>query len=107
MRPSRSGLNGICQRRQRPWMAKPLPAANVRSMSQTKKKPAQLELFAGAGEVHALGLLGWEDALWTKPIEIKLLSGEKFTVTLEVLRRRPWVVRAGHAGNAEPTPNPS
>lgn len=56
-------------------------------MSQTKKKASQLELFAGRGEIHGLGLLGWEDALWTKPIKIKLLSGETLTVNLETIRR--------------------
>jgi hypothetical protein len=56
-------------------------------MSQTKKKPAQLELFADHGEIHELGLLGWEDALWTKPIEIRLLSGETLLLNLETIRR--------------------
>ncbi len=55
--------------------------------SQTKKKPAQLELFAGAGEIHQLGLLGWEDALWTKPFEVRLLSGDRLTFDLATLRR--------------------
>lgn len=73
-------------------------------MSDTRKRPAQLELFAGAGEVHALGLLGWEDALWTKPMEITLLSGQRLTMTLEVLRRQPRLAPAGLAENAETKP---
>lgn len=52
-----------------------------------KKKPAQLELFAGRSEVHTLGLLGWEDALWTKPITIPLLGGEKLQTNLVTIRR--------------------
>jgi hypothetical protein len=58
-----------------------------------KKKAAQLELFAAAGEVHQLGLLGWEDALWTKPIQISLIGGQTLTVNLETIRRLRKVAR--------------
>lgn len=56
-------------------------------MSQTRKKPAQMELFAGQGEIHELGLLGWEDALWTKRFEVPLLSGDHLTLDLVTVRR--------------------
>jgi len=52
-----------------------------------KKMPAQLELFKQSGQVHALGLLGWNDALWTKPIAVPLLGGDVLTVNLETIRR--------------------
>ncbi len=84
-------------------------------MSQTKKKPAQLELFAGAGnpgeglhgQVHALGLLGWEDALWTKHFEVRLLSGDRLTFDLATLRRsrQDKSSSAAHASSAVKTPN--
>ena len=51
-----------------------------------KKRPNQLELFPGRGEVHALGLLGWEDALWTTPIEIRFLSGDRLVTNLRAIR---------------------
>jgi len=79
-----------------------------------KKKPAQLELFAGAaikGQARALGLLGWDDLLWTQPIEIKLLSGDTLRLNLETIRRLHCVARQscpsqGNAsgGNAEGKP---
>ena len=71
-------------------------------MSQTKKKPAQLELFAGAGEIHELGLLGWEDALWTKTFEVPLLSGDRLTLDLATIRRLQRLVlpSAARASNA-------
>lgn len=56
-------------------------------MSLTKKRPRQLELFAGAGEIHELGLLGWEDALWTRRFEIELLDGSKLSMDLATIRR--------------------
>jgi hypothetical protein len=52
-----------------------------------KKRPRQMELFPGRGEVHALGLLGWEDALWTKPLEIELLCGDRLVINLITIRR--------------------
>ena len=52
-----------------------------------KRKPAQLELFAAAGEIHQLGLLGWEDALWTKLIAIPLLGGQTLQLNLVTIRR--------------------
>src|SRR5208337_4310638 len=69
--PARSGMPGM------PPLRKCAPArcgGKLKPMIQTKKKPAQIELFAGAGnpgeglrgQIHQLGLLGWEDALWTK-----------------------------------------
>jgi hypothetical protein len=73
-------------------------------MKKQRKPPAQMELFQGRREIHALGLLGWEDALWTKPIEIRLLSGETLRVTLQTLRA---VSRKGVAANAESSPNQS
>jgi len=57
-----------------------------------KKDNAQLPLFPAAGNVRALGLLGWRDPLWTRKIEIQLLSGDKLTIDLATIRRRqlPW-----------------
>lgn len=52
-----------------------------------KKPKAQLELFAGRGEIHQLGLLGWEDALWTTRFEIPLLDGHKLYLNLITIRR--------------------
>jgi hypothetical protein len=58
-------------------------------MKRQKPKPKQLALFAdhADGQIHALGLLGYGDALWTKPIEIELISGQKLIVNLETIRR--------------------
>lgn len=54
-----------------------------------KNRSAQLELFAGAGssQIHELGLLGWEDALWTKRFTIELLDGTKLPMDLATIRR--------------------
>jgi hypothetical protein len=68
-----------------------------------KKKPLQLELFAGAGEVHELGLLGWDDALWTKRFEIELLDGTKLALDLITIRRLHAIARAP---DPEPPPAP-
>ena len=62
----------------------------AKPMSDTKKKPAQLELFAGhvsSGDVHALGLLGWRDPLWTRRFEIQLLDRSKLILTLATIRQ--------------------
>jgi hypothetical protein len=62
-----------------------------------KKKPTQLELFAGVaikGQARALGLLGWDDLLWTQPIEIKLLSGDTLWLNLETIRRLHCVAKS-------------
>jgi hypothetical protein len=56
-------------------------------MSSTRKKPEQLKLFAGRGEIHELGLLGWEDSLWTKRFEVTLLGGQTLTLDLATVRR--------------------
>ncbi len=58
-------------------------------MGNTKKKPAQLELFAEAAnsQIHQLGLLGWRDPLWTTRFTITLLDGTKLPMTLITVRR--------------------
>lgn len=52
----------------------------------TKKKAAQLELFATRGQIHALGVMGYNDPLWSKAIKIPLLSGKTLTVNLITIR---------------------
>lgn len=59
-------------------------------MSRTREK--QLELFEVRGEgltaqeIHALGLLGWKDPLWTKQLEIPLIGGRKLSLRLVDVR---------------------
>lgn len=74
-----------------------------------KKRSAQLELFAGAGssQIHELGLLGWEDALWTKRFEVTLLDGRKLTLDLVTVRRLQSCELPAPASTAENTQNPS
>lgn len=62
-------------------------------MSQTPKKPAQLELFEGVAKcspdtnwIHTLALLGYKDPLWTRKFEIPLLNGQTISFTLRNLR---------------------
>ncbi len=76
-------------------------------MSQTRKKAAQLELFAGrvsSGEAaavssalktdaHSLGLLGWRDPLWTTRFEITLLDGTQLPMTLATIRQLHAIAR--------------
>jgi hypothetical protein len=54
-----------------------------------KKPPRQMELFAAHDnrDVHALGLLGWRDPLWTKRFEIPLLDGHNLVLTLATIRQ--------------------
>src|SRR5271154_398080 len=66
----------LMKTRRRPAMAEAAARIKRQGKPMTKRKPAQMELFAGAGDardVHALGLLGWSDPLWTKRFEIPLL----------------------------------
>jgi hypothetical protein len=67
------------------------------------RTPKQLELFAGAGDgksphggidpcqIHALGLLGWKDPLWTTRITIQLLDGHNLCLRLLDIRRARMV----------------
>jgi hypothetical protein len=61
------------------------------------KTPKQLELFAATGDagvVHALGLLGWRDPLWTTRFEIPLLDGTRLPMTLATIRQLHAIARA-------------
>jgi len=87
-----------------------------------KKPPAQLELFAGAGDarrgkravmdsdqVHALGLLGWRDPVWTQQIEIPLCGGSRLRLRLIDIRALHEMVRRrdpDSPGTAVPASNP-
>lgn len=73
-----------------------------------KKPQAQLELFAGHDErdVHALGLLGWRDPLWTRRFTIELLNGQHLFTNLITIRRLHAVAKSDPASAAEKTPNP-
>lgn len=68
-----------------------------------KKRPQQLELFAGAGEIHELGLLGWDDALWTKRFEIPLLGGSSLTLDAITIRRLHAIAK-GPSSELPPSP---
>ena len=61
------------------------------------KRDDQLPLFPAAGNVHALGLLGWKDPLWTRKFSIELISGAKLTLDLATIRRLHVAVKAGVA----------
>src|SRR5271163_282857 len=100
-----NGLRNIFQPRRRRSMVK--PRLVVSEMSKTRKPPAQMALFAGKGEIHGLGLLGWEDALWSKKIEVPLLNGKCLTLDLATIRRshREPSSSAAPASNATKTRN--
>lgn len=65
-----------------------------------KKPPAQLELFAGHGDPHTLGLLGWRDPIWTTRFSIELLNGHKLFLNLISIRRPPKADPASAAANS-------
>jgi hypothetical protein len=61
------------------------------------KTAKQLELFAGAVDaqaVHALGLLGWKDPLWTTRFEIVMLDGTRLPMTLATIRQLHAIARS-------------
>ena len=72
-----------------------------------KKPKRQLELFAAHDEkeIHALGLLGWRDPLWTTKFAVELRSGEHLTLDLATVRRLRQVALPSFAAGAE-TPSP-
>lgn len=76
-----------------------------------KKQPRQLELFAATyrgseQEIHALGLLGWRDPLWSRKIEIEMQDGEKLIITLATIRQlqRCAALASPSARNAKRSP---
>ena len=71
---------------------------------RTMKKPKQMELFAvaDAGQIHALGLLGWRDPLWTTRFEIEMLDGTRLSMTLATIRQLHTIARA-----PDPEPPPT
>lgn len=72
-----------------------------------KKKAAQLELFAAAGEaeIHALGILGWKDPLWTTRFSIPLLDGHQLYLNLITIRRLQDCALPARASGANAKPN--
>lgn len=66
------------------------------------KRAKQLELFAGAvdeREVHALGLLGWRDPLWTTKINIPLMDGRSLVLRLIDIRALKAMLRRPEPGS--------
>jgi hypothetical protein len=60
------------------------------------KTAKQLELFVGAADdaqVHALGLLGWKDPVWTTRISIPLCGGSNLLLRLIDIRALHEMVR--------------
>ena len=69
------------------------------------KRPKQLGLFDGVyselgpSEIHALGLLGWRDPIWTQRIKIPLCGGQSLFLRL-------IDIRALHEVARKPDPDP-
>ena len=64
-------------------------------VGRQKRPPAQLELFGAAvdaaggltaEDIHALGLLGYKDPLWTRRLDIPLLGGKELSLRLVDIR---------------------
>lgn len=70
-----------------------------------KKPKPQMELFAVHGErdIHALGLLGWRDPLWTTKFKIELQGGQHLTLDLATIRRLRCVQLPSPVAGAETT----
>jgi len=65
-------------------------------MATRLKHAAQRPLFpAAVATDRELGLLGWNDPLWTRKFDIELLSGAKLTLDLVTIRRLHALVKAG------------